>query len=533
MRRLAKQPGNALSVVALADLASKSRSQLSLISKFNLSMYPTIQRFTRAAALGAGLLLATTSCKNFLDVDSRSNIRPDDYYSTANQAQAAVDGLYNNLRISQNGTGYGEAIWITLELLTEHATTLGQSFNNGQIINQSIDPANPFFSNVWNSAYNGIGAANLAITRIPAINMDEAKKKSLLGEAYFIRAYLYNLLVRLYGDVPLLINPVTGPGPDLYPSRSPKADVYKLIISDLQAAEAAGLPAVDRSGRISQTAVKALLADVYLTSAGYPLQIKDKAAEVIDAGNYPLFDNYLYLHDNAHKNQGELILQAQYANGIATNGLSSQIVPYFSGISAYGDETGSVIPTEEFYKTYEAGDLRAQEQQFYFSKYPSFKNPSTGIVNFNRHALYKYFHLESALNKNYSSDENWTILRMPEVMLIYAEAINEVSGPNPKAYTQINAIRSRAKLAPLTGLSQAAFREAVWKERYHELAYENKAYFDIQRTRQTYDVFNNRFVNVVGFKAEVGPAFQEKYLLWGIPSAEINNNKQLTQNPGW
>jgi hypothetical protein len=495
-------------------------------------MFPTIQRIIRPVALGMGLLLATTSCKNFLEVDSRSNIRPDDYFSTAGQAQAAVDGLYNNLRIVQNGTGYGEAIWVTLELMTEHATTLGQSFNNGQLLNQSIDPANPFFSSVWNSAYNGIGAANQVIARIPAISMDEAKKKSLLGEAYFIRAYLYNLLVRLYGDVPLLTAAVTGPGPDLYPTRSPKADVYNLIISDLQAAEASGLPAVDRTGRISQTAAKALLADVYLTSAGYPLQIKanyqkaaDKAAEVIDAGNYPLFDNYLYLHDNAHKNQGELILQAQYANGIATNGLSSQIVPYFSGISAYGDEVGSLIPTEEFYNT--------QEQQFYFSQYPSFKNPAAGIVKFNRHALYKYFHLESALNRNYSSDENWTLLRMPEVMLIYAEAINEVGAATPKAYAQLNAIRARAKLAPLSGLSQADFRTAVWKERYHELCFENKAYFDIQRTRQTYDVVNNKFVNVVGFKAEVGPAFQEKYLLWGLPSSEISRNNVLTQNPGW
>ena len=122
---------------------------------------------------------------------------------------------------------------------------------------------------------------------------------------------------------------------------------------------------------------------------------------------------------------------------------------------------------------------------------------------------------------------------MPEVMLIYAEAINEVGSPTTKAYTQLNTIRRRAMLPALSGLSQAQFREAVWKERYHELAYENKAYFDIQRTRQTYDVAGNRFVNVVGFKGEVGPAFQEKYLLWGLPSAEISNNKKLTQNPGW
>jgi hypothetical protein len=523
-------------------------------------MYPTIQRFSRASALSAVLLLGATGCKDFLDVDNRSNLTPDSFYSTAAQAQSSVNGLYNNLRLVQNSTGYGEAIWVTLELITQHATTLGQSFNNSQIINQSIDPANPFFSNVWNNAYNGIGAANLAITKIPAIDMPDAQKKALLGEAYFIRAYLYNLLVRLYGDIPLLTEPVTGPGTNLYPARSPKADVYKLIISDLQAAESAGLPVVDRSGRISQSAAKALLADVYLTTAGYPMQIKEnyqkaasKAAEVIDAGNYPLFVTktvktklnpterdsavYINLHDNAHKNQGELILQAQYATGIASNAISSLVTPFFSGVSAYGDELGGLVPTEEFYRSYEPNDLRAKERQFYFTKYRGFDKTANqqrlDTVRFSRHALYKYFHLESALNKTLDCDENWTLIRMPEVMLIYAEAINEVGAADAKAYAQINAIRSRAMLPPLTALSQEGFRQAVWKERYHELAYENKAYFDLQRTRKTYDVKNNQFVNVIGFKGEVGVPFQEKYLLWGIPSSEINNNKQLTQNPGW
>lgn len=503
-------------------------------------MFSTIQRFSKTAALSAALLLGATSCKDFLEVDNRSNLTPDSFYKTAAQAQSGIDGLYSNLRLVQSATGYGEAIWVTLELITQHATTLGQSFNNSQIINQSIDPANPFFSTVWNNAYRGIGSANLAINKIPGIDMPEANKKALLGQAYFIRAYLYNLLVRLYGDVPLLTDPVSGPGPSLYPERSPKAEVYKLIISDLQFAESAGLPVVDRTGRISQSAAKALLADVYLTSAGYPMQLKenfkkaaDKAAEVIDAGNYPLFNKYLSLHNNADKNQGEFILQAQYATGIAANAISSLVVPFFSGVTAYNDELGALVPTEEFYNSYEPNDLRAKEQQFYFSKYPAFKNPSAGIVEFKRHALYKYFHLESATNKALESDENWTLIRMPEVMLIYAEAINEVGAAPPKAYAQINAIRSRAMLPALTGLSQDEFRQAVWKERYHELAFENKAYFDLQRTRKSYDVVNNKFVDVVGFKGELGPAFQEKYLLWGIPSAEINNNSKLTQNPGW
>ncbi|WP_045690516.1 RagB/SusD family nutrient uptake outer membrane protein [Hymenobacter sp. AT01-02] len=511
-------------------------------------MLPTFRNFTKTA-LCAGLLLAAIGCQDFLEEDNRSTLTQENYFTSAAQAQSAIDGLYNRLRIMNAETGYGESVWIGVELMALHATTLGQSFNNNQIINQSIDPSNPYFSSVWNNAYNGIGAANLAIARIPAIEMDEARKKSLLGEAYFIRAFLYYHLVRLYGDVPLLTLPIDASSPDLYPERDPQAEVYDLIISDLQTAEAAGLPAVDRTGRISTGAVKSLLASVYLTTAGYPLRIQanyqkaaDKAAEVIDANSYPLFVTktvktkvdsavYINLHNNAGKNQGELILQAQYAFGIATNQISHYVIPYFVGISKYNDEYGSVVPTPAFYASYEPGDLRAKERQFFFSSYPSSKNPNQ-IVDFKTQALYKYFHVESATG-NGQSDENWTLLRMPEVMLIYAEAINEASAATPKAYEQINAIRRRAMLPELSGLSKDQFREAVWRERYHELAYENKAYFDMQRTRKAYDVVNNRFVDVVGFKGEVGPAFQEKYLLWGIPSAEINNNKKLTQNPGW
>ncbi|TDN38704.1 RagB/SusD family nutrient uptake outer membrane protein [Hymenobacter sp. UV11] len=506
-------------------------------------MFSITRLFPKApVALGAALLLTVASgCTDYLKQDIRSNLTPGTYFANGDQAQAAIDGLYDNLRImSSNDVGYGESLWVGLELFAQHATSLGQSQFNNQVLNQTLDAANPYFSSMWNSAYYGIAAANLSLARIPDVSMDATRKTALLGQAYFVRAFLYYHLVRLYGDVPLLTTPIDGNSADLYPARSPQADVYKLIVSDLQAAEKAGLPSVDYTGRISQGAVKSLLSSVYLTMAGYPLQQKDsyalaaaKAAEVIDASTYSLFTNYISLHNNADKNKGELILQAQYQFGIATNAISPLIVPYFAGISNYNDEFGALIPTNGFFDTYESGDLRAQERQFYFSSYPRFKAPA-GTVNFNAHALYKYFHLESALSTvTPDCDENWTLLRLPEVMLIYAEAINEVSGATPKAYAQLNAIRSRAKLPDLSGLSQDAFRTAVWKERYHELAYENKAYFDIQRTRKAYDVAGNRFVDAVGFKNEVGNAFQSKYLLWGIPTAEINTNNKLTQNPGY
>src|SRR5437762_2937757 len=109
--------------------------------------------------------------------------------------------------------------------------------------------------------------------------MDDGLKKKLIGEAYFFRAFYYYHLVRLYGDVPLITKSQTVNSPDLYPSRSPVADVYKQIISDLQAAEASGMPNTDATGRVSLGAVKTLLASVYLTTAGFPLKQTENYAK--------------------------------------------------------------------------------------------------------------------------------------------------------------------------------------------------------------------------------------------------------------
>jgi len=190
-----------------------------------------------------------------------------------------------------------------------------------------------------------------------------------------------------------------------------------------------------------------------------------------------------------------------------------------------------MIPTNEFFNSYETGDLRTKERQFYFSSYPQYGDTTKTVV-FGEHALYKYFHLESALG-NGQSDENWTFLRLPEAILIYAEASNEVNGPTADAYTQVNKIRTRALLPPLSGLTKDQFREAIWKERYHELAYEDKAYFDIQRTHMVYDVINNKFGDAFSTANEQGVTMKQQYLLWPIPQREINTNNKLTQNTGW
>ncbi|MDN3579307.1 RagB/SusD family nutrient uptake outer membrane protein [Mucilaginibacter flavus] len=497
--------------------------------KFNLKKY----------RIGYSLLILTimvSSCKKDLVEKDKGNFVKSNYFTTSTQARTFVNGIYQKLYLFQNGDAYGESPFITLELFAGHATSLGQSVNNGNVIKQITDAVNPGFEDVWSNSYNAISNANIALANIPGIaNFADADKKKLLGEVYFLRAFFYYHLVRLYGDVPLITAPVTITSPDLYPSRAATSAVYDQIISDLKAAEASGMAETDATGKVSLGAVRTLLASVYLTTAGYPLQKTANyalaAQEVLPVlSDYTLFDKYDYLHDNAHKNQGELIFQSNYLVGVATNAIPQLTVPFNLLVGAYGDHLGAMIPTNEFVASYEAGDLRTVERQFYFSSYPSYKDGSTII--FGEHALYKYFHLESAAASG-QSDENWTFLRLPEAQLIYAEATNEVSGPTQAAYDQVNKIRTRAKLAPLSGLTKDQFRIAIWKERYHELAYEDKAYFDMQRTHMAYVVNSNTFGDPTTTKTEQNIQFKPQYYLWPIPQREISTNSKLTQNTGW
>jgi hypothetical protein len=508
--------------------------------KFNLKKYRTILMALIAIASVSG-------CKKYLDEPNKSNFTQQNYFASASQARAFVNGIYgNNLNnqnygtyLFMNGDAYGEAPFITLELFAGHATSLGQSVNNNNVIFERTDPTNPGFETVWKSCYTAIAECNIALSRIPAISMDDATKNRLLGEVYFLRAFYYYHLVRLYGDVPLITAPVDLSSSLLYPARTPKEQVYDQVVNDLLAAEKSGLP--NTNGMLaSMGAVHTLLSSVYLTMAGYPLQKTENYAKAAAEAQqvlplYTLFTDYAFLHDNAHKNQGELIFQAQYDVKIATNAITQLTVPFNLPVGAYGDHLGAMIPTDAFFNSYEAGDKRTEEQQFYFSKYPASDDPNT-IINFGEHCLYKYFHVESSVSGTANSgkcDENWTFLRLPEAMLTYAEASNEVNGPTADAYAVVNQIRTRANLQPLSGLTKDQFRIAIWKERYHELAFEDKSYFDIQRTHQIYDVKNNTFGPATSTANEQGVTMKEQYFLWPIPQREIATNNKLTQNTGW
>lgn len=485
------------------------------------------------------ILFSGSSCSDFLEEPDRSNFTIESYFTKPEHAESAVNSIYENLKTTTGG-GFNGAPWMMLEFATGLANTeLGQAVNSIFIRNLVNNSDNSYGATYWTSHYRGIGNANLSIAKIPGITMDEAKKNKHLGEARFLRAYYYYNLVRIFGKVPLIVEPVELNSPTLYPTPATEEAVYNQIVEDLTIAETSGLPYTDVSGRVSLGAVKALLADVYLTMAGFPLQkgaeyyqkAAAKAGEVIQSNQFRLFESYDDLHKVATKNRGEHIFMVQFTANIQPSNWQTSIIPYNQGISAYSDETGAIFANKEFVESYEAGDKRTEEKQFYYKSY-TLSSDRNRNIDLGGYYLYKHFDTDAHLSTT-SSGLNWPLIRYAEVLLTYAEAANEVTGASAEAFEAVNQVRRRAKLTDLSGLNQQQLREAIWRERWHELSFENKTWFDMARLRKAFNVTTRGFDDFVGHQFSYGPVLKERELLFPIPTAEIRNNKNLIQNLGY
>lgn len=493
----------------------------------------------------AAVILNACSCKKFLEEKPTSFLTPESNVSSVKVARAFANAGYQNMQgflASQSGS-YGGNTWNLMEFMTGKANSdLGQTgFVNFQ--NLSYSNTSFYIDTWWQQMYLGIGACNLAIQKIPAINaagLADADKTNMLAEVRTLRALYYFQLVRMYGAVPKVTE--TPKDLNLKIPRVAAKDIYDgIIIPDLLAAEKSTLPWKDPSGKVSMGAVKSLLADVYLTYAGaainggaqYYAESAKRSLAVIQQGGYTLFPQYTDMINPANKNSGEFILQVQYAASVpSTNPLTPLTIPNFSGVSQYSDEYGSVYPTPQFIASYPAGDKRVKEKQFF---YTSYKNAKTGkTITFRGPYIYKWFD-SVAVNSTVKSDLNYTLYRLADVELMYAEASNEAeNGPNSNAIQFVNNIRQRAQLAPIGALSKDAFEKEVWLQRYYELCFENKMWFDMLRTRKVHNDVTGNWDNFVGHKTVFNGTFSEKQLLFPLPKQETDVNPQLLpNNPGY
>lgn len=386
----------------------------------------------------------------------------------------------------------------------------------------------------WQQHYYGISRANVAIDNISGMSIDNTLRDRLVREAKFIRALLYFNLVRLFGDVPLILHdPTTVDVNQLKTGRTPKEEVYQQIIADLT--DATNLPKSYTGadiGRVTSGAANALLAKVYITRRewGTALPILQK---VLTAGTFPnatgiygynLFTNYKDAFQKATKNGIEHIFSVQFETNLgAKNSTQYMSAGMFNSFNP-AVYPGDVPADSNLYKLFEANDTRRAVTFF-----TSLVNPATGqTVNFGEARFNKYIDYSiSPLTSQAQSGLNYPVIRYADVLLLYAETLNEINGaPGTDAYNAINKVRTRAGIANLTtGLSQAAFRDSVYFERRKEFIQEAHRWFDLTRRGGSY-----LYDALKKLPAKTGAALKDT--LYPIPQVEVEL-AGLTQNPGW
>ena len=467
------------------------------------------------------VVLSLSGCKeSFLALAPISSTSTATFYKTGNDMVIALNATYGSL---QSSGQYG-SYYVVSEIPSDDTTPVlsGSVTDQDEFDKFYLRTTNPFLATRWNDGYRGIYRANAILDRIAAVTMDENLKKRVVGETKFLRALMYFNLVRVFGDVPLVLKETTDPAEGYNFDRAAVADVYAQIVKDLTEAEAS-LP--DRYtgvdvGRATKGAAKSLLGKVYLTRKQYA-EAATKLKEVIDGAVYDLLPNYADVFKAANKNHKESIFDIQYKKGSIGegNGLPNTYAPENSGNSVvqFGGG-GNNRPTADFVNAYEAGDLRQNA-----SMATAYTNAQGVRVEYNYVRKYS-----DAPTVSGDSEDNFPVLRYADVLLMYAEALNETAKP-AEALPYLNRIRQRAGLAAKGTLNQAEMRLAIEQERRMELAFEGHRWFDLVRTGRAIPVLTAK-AQAIGIKASL----TENNLVFAVPQSQIDiNPSKIKQNPGY
>ncbi|AMJ64293.1 RagB/SusD family nutrient uptake outer membrane protein [Hymenobacter sp. PAMC 26628] len=482
-------------------------------------------RRTVPVLLGLGLTAGVvSSCSKYLDVNPQGQPKAEQFFQTQADATLAINAAYGKLR-EWNLTAFN---WLAVTTLTSDDAEKGSVAGDAEFLNNfvffRITSTEGAVEGYWTGQYQGINVCNQVIQNVPNVSaMDATLKARYVAEAQFVRSLQYFNLVRAFGDVPLSVKPAETPD-ELNPARAPKDQVYAQIVSDLTAA-AAVLPtsysAADQ-GRATKGAALALLSKVKLYQKNWADALS--ASDQVMALNYALAPDFYKMFRVPGENGTESIFEIQSQTLVGNCGASNNQWAQVQGVRPqFG--WGFFNPTADLEAAFEPGDTRKLGTILLRgSTTPDGDKIDPNASNM-RYNMKAYVPNSYPKDCNYGADQNIRVLRLGEVLLINAEAANEL-GQSAKALVDVNRIRVRAGLAPLAaGLSQDALRQAIWKERRVELALEyGDRYFDLVRQGRAGIVLRAAGKNFVDGKNELMP----------IPLSQITlSGGKLTQNPGY
>lgn len=442
--------------------------------------------------------VALSGCNDFIDLKPIDFPTEETFYTDVKGLEGAIIGIYDEL---QSNDQYGSKFMTLMEVRGDNVKNDNSGASGGityQIEVFTETPANSNLSGAWLSLYKTIYRCNLVLQNVKNVQMTEEQRDRITGQASFVRALCYFNLVRLWGEVPVITKTQTV-AEARGNKRSPVSDVYEQIIDDLTAAKK--LPEVwveSERGRATSYAAHALLAKVYLYQKKYQEVVDELTSMVTDI--------------NAKRNLSLVPMPQTFPNNLKTSKDIIFAVQYLKG------GVGESAHQNNRYRNNDNGNVISLEQTEFESNDDNRKALVAPTGSGKRPGKFD----APATNNETSAD--FPVMRCAEVMLMYAEALNELSdAPEQEALDALNAVRINANLAgkTLTELStKDAFRRAVYKERRLELALECDRWFDIVRTGQMSTVF---------------PGIDTYRQLYPVPQTEIENvnDKAGWQNEGY
>lgn len=482
------------------------------------------------------VLIATLgcfSCEDYLNLAPISEETSDNAYSSAGQIEAALVGAYESFQSSDY------YVWDNILYQDVRSDNYYAGGDNPEIFSidyLTISPTNSKVYGDWASLYNAIAKANTVLNKVDDvsdISLTKERQQQIKGEAYFLRAYHYYNLVKTWGGVPLVLEPVRSTDAEVVQiRRATEEDVYAQILVDLDKA-ASLLPdkySNDNSinkARATSGAANALIAKVYLQkpnpdysqALNYIKKVEESSA------NYTLI-SYEKLFDGNHYNNNESIMEIQYLGGNEGNWGPQLLLPP----SLSGDSWRKfVTPSHSLINAFDSeGDIVRKKASVIFENVKWVDEFWGNKIGSSIPFAYKWKNASG-----WASSNRQYLLRYGDIVLLKAEALNEL-GELEKAVKEVNKIRNRAYLPDLTDKQKSSkdvLRRTILKERRLELAQEAQRWDDLVRYNTVVSTMNNLVEIDLRTGKPVNYNMTKAKILLPIPQQELDRNPALIQNP--
>jgi len=496
-----------------------------------------IYKFFIALIVGMSVLFSCDADR--LDLSNPNEMDPATYFTTEPQVQAAVNAIYSNLQT----TGlYSRVMFFGYDNMAyENSGNSQLESDKRQYLDYSFDPSHGAIGAYWESCYRGINKANFVINNesvinlIPVTIMPDVRKKKFLGEARFLRAFYYFLLVTRFGDVPLETEIPTpeSEGKD----RSPASAIWALIKADLEYAKVNCLSEADeQNGRATSGAAYALLGKTHLFLEEYDDALTNFSAiydNEYDLGTFAAN----FLEETEHNVESIFEIEYDVALGQGDKWNSDRTGSGLNEVTFRGQEYGfndwfNVYPSDNLLDEFEAGDPRYAAS--FYSNGDAFAGGTAAIPSGRRAGWRKYQNYYKQANENQASGINFRVIRYADVLLMMAEAeALRPGGVLADAIDLMNEVRGRSMPAalyptaeyPITNIDE--FMVALEHERKVELAGEQIRINDLVRWGRLNEFITTDIWPSLSANDRAANLWEPGKELWPIPQAEIDANSSL------